>query len=309
MSTAKPLSCFLSFSAMSADMAGQLTNLLEDLDVEVFRPDVLVGEEIGREILTAIQAADFVCLILDAPSPTPNGAFEAGLAIGLGKPALALTSEGAVPFDLPERVQVVRVKNGDVFAARRDVARFVKHVRPQAIEDSQVDVHAEPGAWVKAELGRLHRLKSFGAREEELTSLVARAFERQGAEVLREEGGGDTRVDLLVWSDPLATELGGPVIVECKYYAGGSGSVLVNARHAFKQLAGYVRQSSAKIGLLVFDHDRPTDLSLGEYETPEALAFPVERLLTAIDAGRLADEIRRRRARATRLRTDRGDRG
>lgn len=309
MNGAKPLSCFVSFNAASADLAARLTDLLHELNVEVFRPDLFVGQEIGREILTAVEAADFVCLVLGAASPTPNAAFETGLAIGLGKPALALTTVSTVPFDLPERVQVVRVKDGDIDAARRDIARFVRHVRPRTDDESLAVPTAEGGAWARTELARLRQTKSFRAREVELTSLVARAFERHGAEVLREEEGADAKVDLLVWSDPLVAALGGPLIVECKYYPGGSGSVLVNARHAFKQLAGYVRQSSAKVGLLVFDHDRPTDLSIGEHETPEALAFSVDHLLAAMDADRLADEIGRRRSRAARLRTLRGDPG
>ena len=310
MSATKPLSCFVSFSAASADMATRLTDLLQDLGVEVFRPDVFVGQEIGREILAAIEAADFVCLVADAGSPTPNAAFETGLAIGLGKPALALTTAGTVPFDLPERVQVIRVKGGDVGAAKRDIARFVRHVHPGKSGEAGTASPAEPNAQARTELARLRQVKDFSGRVVELTGVVARAFEQQGAEVLREEDAGtDARVDLLVWSDRLVTELGGPLIVECKYYPGGSGSVLVNARHAFKQLAGYVQQSSAKLGLLVFDHDRPTELSLGEFETPEALAFSIDDLLTAIEADRLADEIRRRRTRAARLRTRRGDPG
>ena len=169
---------------------------------------------------------------------------------------------------------------------------------------------AKPEGRARTELARLRQVRDFGGRVVELTGVVARAFEEQGAEVLREEDAGTgVRVDLLVWSDPLVTELGGPLIVECKYYPGGSGSVLVNARHAFKQLAGYVQQSSAKLGLLVFDHDRPTELSFGEYETPEALAFSIDDFLIAIEADRLADEIRRRRTRAARLRTNRGDPG
>jgi hypothetical protein len=310
VSAEKPLSCFVSFSAASADMAARLADLLQSLGVEVFRPNLFVGQEIGREILAAIQAADFVCLVADAGFPTPNAAFETGLAIGLGKPALALTTASAVPFDLPERVQVVRVKGGNVDAARRDIARFVRHVRPREDGEGRATLPAKPEGQATTELARLRQMKDFSGRVVELTGVVARAFEQQGAEVLREEDARtDDKIDLLVWSDPLVTELGGPLIIECKYYPGGSGSVLVNARHAFMQLAGYVQQSSAKLGLLVFDHDRPTELSLGEFETPEALAFSIDDLLTAIDADRLPDEIRRRRTRAARLRTLRGDPG
>jgi hypothetical protein len=83
---------------------------------------------------------------------------------------------------------------------------------------------------------------------------------RDGSEVLADKRERDTSpVDLLVWSDVLVSELGGPLIVECKFYGGGTGSVLMNARQTLAGLAGYVGTSSAKLGLLIFDHNRPNN--------------------------------------------------
>ncbi len=311
MSAAQPLNCFVSFSAASSHQAAQLTELLQTMEVETYRADVLPGQEINREILMALRAADFVCLIVGEPSPSPNVAFEAGLAIGLGKPVLTLATGPNVPFDFADGVQIVRVPGDDLASAKRDIARFVRHVRPATNITVAPPIEAGALDWAGAELRQIRQTKAAREREGALADFVARVFEAQGSEVLREgqDEGSRARIDLLVWSDPLVAEFGGPLIVECKYYGGGSGSVLVNARYAFKQLEGYVEQSSATLGLLVFDHDRATDLSLTEQETPDALAFFVGDFLAAMVADKLGDEIRRRRARAARLRGPGGNPG
>lgn len=305
----RPLNCFVSFSAASSQYAAQVAELLQKLGVETYRADLLPGQEIRREIMMALRAADLVCLIVGEASPSPNMAFEAGLAMGLGKPVLALATGPTIPFDFADGVQLIRVPAGDITSAKRDIARFVRHVRPEAKAKPPATSPASSPDWVGAELARIRQSEGGQERERALVDFVARLFEGHGSEVLREDQASRARIDLLVWDDTLVTELGGPLIVECKYYGGGSGSVLVNARHAFKQLEAYVAQSSARLGLLVFDHDRPTDLSLREQETPDALAFFVGDLAVAVAEHSLGDEIRRRRARAARLRVVRGDPG
>lgn len=303
----RPLGCFVSFNASSSEDASRVTKLLQELGVDTYRPDLLVGKEIGREIMAAMQAADFICLIIGDISPSPNVTFEAGLAIGLGKPVLTITTVSNVPFDFATGVQSVRVKDGDIASVRKDIERFVRHVRPRPTRKQAVPAPLQKS--VQGEWDSLRKRPSIHEREAGLVDLVAGLFKQHGSEVLREgPGDGPGRVDLLVWNDPIVAELGGPLIVECKCYGGGSGSVLVNARHAFKQLISYVEQSSAKLGLLVFDHDRPTNISLVEQETPEALAFFVGDLIAAIETCDLPNEIRRRRTRAA-LRANRGDAG
>jgi len=309
MNPAQRLTCFISFSSESSEEADRLAELLQAMGVEIYRADLLPGREISREILTSLRTADFICLIVGGGSLSPNFAFEVGLAVGLSKPVLAFMTGAEFPFDLTGRVQILRVADGDFESAERDIARFVRHVRPGVGTAGRLPGPPPSLEWAGAELARIREDKDTARRETELINLVARVFENSGSEVLREGQEEDVRaqIDLLVWSDPLVADLGGPLIVECKYYGGGSGSVLLNARHAFRQLAGYVEQSNAKLGLLVFDHDRPSGLSLSELETPEALAFFIGDLVTAVAADELADEIRRRRARAARLRGIRGD--
>jgi hypothetical protein len=312
MTNGRALKCFLSYGTAEQGDADAVVAALQDLNVDTFTAhDILPGEAIAPTILGALRAADFICLVL-AKEPLPaNVAFEAGLAIGLGKPVLALSRQPSVPFYVGQGVQVIRLKSGDLSPALSDIRRFIRHIKPK-VETSPDQPLPDRTAVEKAraELVSARRSSSPGERGRALVDVVAHLFEQPGSELLQEEitAGGD-RPDFLLWSDPLVLELGGPLIVECKYYGGGSGSVLVNARDALQQLATYVERSSAGLGLLVFDHDRPTDLKLSGYDTPKALAFYIGDLIETVGDGKLTDEIWRRRARAARLTERRGDAG
>jgi hypothetical protein len=292
----------LSFDATLKREAERAAQVLQDLNVDTYESADLRGQDIAQAILAAVRAADFVCLVLAERAPSPNVGFEAGLAAGLGKPVLALTFGKTVPFQVTSGVQIIRFKDEDVSSALQDIRRFLRHVRPRRDEPQPTGTIDAQRIAVANTLERLRQANSPGEREAGLISAVADLFERQGSEVLREdEKAKEGRPDLLVWSDPLSTDLGGPVIIECKYYKGGSGSVLANARNELGQLANYVERSHAKLGLLVFDHDRPTDLKLTEQDTPKALAFYIGDLVAAVASGTLTDEIWRRQARASRI--------
>jgi hypothetical protein len=95
------------------------------------------------------------------------------------------------------------------------------------------------------------------------------------------------------------------MLIECKYYGGGSGSVLANAKHNVQQLEKYVRASEARVALLVYDHDRSTPPP-PSFETPQVLVFPVDQLIQALERGTLTDEILQQRRRASYARVSAG---
>jgi hypothetical protein len=312
MTNNRSLKCFLSYEAVQRSEVGRIVSVLQRLDVDTFAAhDLKSGQPISSAILSALRAADFVCVVLSDAAPSAHVAFEAGLAIGLGKPVLALARGAGVPFDIGQGVQVLRLKTGDLSSVLPDIRRFVRHLKPRL--DSSLPLNAPDRATVEtvaAELSQIRRAPSAEDRGRALVDVVTHLFEQPGLEVMREEANvNHERPDLFLWSDSLVAELGGPLIVECKYYSGGSGRVLANARHALQQLQEYVEGSSAGLGLLVFYHDRPTDLKLSLYESPRALAFYVGDLIEAVGSGKLSDELWRRRARAARRKELRGDAG
>jgi TIR domain len=311
MTNDRPLKCFLSYGPVQQAEVDAIVNLLQLLDVDIFTAhDIEPGQAFSSTILSALRAADFVCVILSDAPLSANIAFEAGLAIGLGKAVLALSQGTGVPFDIGHGVQVLRLKAGDPSSVAPDIRRFVRHVKPRPVPSPTVT--SSNHASVETAAAELNRLRTTNApgRERALVDVVAHLFNEPGLEVMREEPiPNGQRPDLLLWSDPLVAELGGPLIIECKYYRGGSGNVVANARHALRQLQSYIEHSSAGLGLLVFDHDRPRELKLSQYDSPKALAFFVGDLIDTVRAGKLTDEIWRRRARAARLKEPPGDAG
>ena len=84
---------------------------------------------------------------------------------------------------------------------------------------------------------------------ERLIEDVFQEAEAQVAEV--KSPGSDGGADLIVWQNDLAFATGGPMIVQYKYYGGGSGGVLVNAKESAKRLEKLVGGSDASLALLV----------------------------------------------------------
>lgn len=307
MSLTPPLRCLISHGSHQRSQAKALTLLLEQLGIETFETS---GIEPGRKIASAIEgvigSADFICLLVDQDTSTASMFFEAGLASGLGKPVLVLLENAELPFDPPRNILSVRYGPGQLQSVLPDIRRFVRRLHRSDPPPVQHGPDGESASRAAAELGRA-RGSGPAERSSAIVQVVIQLFKGPGVEVLVEPDAGTDRADLLLWSDQLVEELGGPVVIECKYYGGGSGSVLVNAKHTLDRIDKYVRESSASLALLVFDHDRPSDLRLTEYETPQALAFFIEDLIALVEAGKFVDELWRRRARAIRQQELRGD--
>ncbi|WP_196812929.1 hypothetical protein [Cupriavidus sp. WS] len=299
MSEPRPLKCFISYSAESAADAAELFAMLQELGVDAF---VSAGEvaNIPPQIGTigTVSAADCVAAVLTG-GPSPWVWFELGLAIGLGKPVMFLERQANTFKDVLAGARIVRIKTDDVRASLPDVRRFLRHVRPKG-EISVPKEDANRAALKEAASAVSDRHNVTSGRELYLVDALASLFRVADFEVLTEpKTEADERPDLIVWNDDLVAEFGGPMIVECKYYRGSTGSVFHNAQHSLKQLAGYVENSSAALGLLVFDHDRPTRFEVENYSTPNAFAVSVDGLVNTITEGTLADDLWRWRARAT----------
>ena len=131
--------------------------------------------------------------------------------MGLGKPILALVMGASIPFDITKGVQIVRMAGGDVASVRREIERFVRHVRPVSRTPNESNRALRSVLWAEAELDRIQQTSAAPEREARLVDLVAQLFKQQGSEILREKQEGDhNRFDLLVWSDVLGLSWAGP---------------------------------------------------------------------------------------------------
>lgn len=263
-------------------------------------------DAISAELLTYIAAADFVVAIWTA-LPSPNVAFELGVAHALGKPALVLVMgrTESIPlgmFDL-RGVNIVRVPNARRLASiGPDIDRFLRHAKapPPIVPEAPAGVSSGDLSWARERLSLIRAMK--GARRGiGLEDLVADVLRQAGAEVVNTSEGSDlatkSNADLIVWLNDVAYEIGGPILVECKTYGGSSGAVIKNVEYTVRRLEKLVDATEVSLALVVFDHDRPhTPPSI--FETPRVLAFAIETLIDKLEQGTLAKEmsVRRRRA-------------
>jgi Holliday junction resolvase len=214
----------------------------------------------------------------------------------LRKPIILFTTNYDRMLGALRGVYVVRANIEDLPSAVTEIDRFLRHAKTlPPIDETASNRRQKPNlAGVKEELTAL-RQESSPDRGIRFERLVGEIFQRAGAEVVREDR---SQKDLVVWLDDIAHEIGGPMIIECKYYGGGSGSVLMNTKHTVHQLEKYIKASEARIALLVYDHDR-TILPPSTFETPHVLVFSVDQLIQALERGTLADVILQHRRRAS----------
>jgi hypothetical protein len=264
---------------------------------------------IGAELLKYLAEADFVVAIWTRMA-SPNVAFELGVAHALGKPALVLALGDETP-DLPgivdlRGVNLVRVPDPRrLIDAAPEIDRFLRHAQaPPPIRPVPADPASseQPGdmSWARERLVTIRTMK--GARRGfAFEELVAEVFRRAGAEVAStndETGAVSERdADLVVWLNDIVFDVGGPILVECKTYGGGSGSVTKNVEFTMRRMEKLIDASGAGLAFVVFDHDRPrTPPTI--FETPQVLAFAAETLIEKLEHGSLATDVATRRRRA-----------
>ena len=289
--------CFLSGSA-GPDTAA-VARLLMGRGLDVMQPPAArPGGGLDQTLLDMISAADFLVGILGSDSPTLT-LFEIGVAAGMSKPVVLLKGRDAVvPSGLRADLTLALPEAERVQDLGRDLDRFLAH---SGAPRSQVGVHSAESSdlgWAKAELANLRTLgvshRGFGFER-----LVQRLFVRSGSDAeLATEGEPDIGVDLVVWQNDLAFAVGGPLLVECKIFRGGSGSVLKNAEATARRLQSLLATTDAGLALLVFDHDRPHTPST-TFRTPDVVAIFIEDLIAALENQSFAQEILKRRRRYT----------
>ena len=288
--------CFVSGPAGSATAA--IAGMLAARGVATLSANsIALGSSISDEILRSIAAADFVVVLL-TDQGAQNAIFELGVARGMNKPALVVTSGRVLPSDLQGIVYRSLPSLDRIGEVAVDIDRFLRNAKPPP--SLSADAPPVPGTdlgWAREELRALrhsddpHRFQNF-------EGLVGRIFEAAGADVqATRDSQVDRGVDFVIWLNDIAYALGGPILVECKLLLGGSGSVIKNAEAYVGRLRRSLENSDASLALLVFDHHRPTAPPT-TFATPNVIAIAAEKVIEGLEAGTFEQEIIRRRRRA-----------
>jgi hypothetical protein len=255
------------------------------------RSDDIAPGPLTGELLRHLEAVDFMC----ASANDATGAhvlFELGAAYMLGKPIILFTTTYDRLFGGLRGIYVVKATIDDLPTVSAEIDRFLQHAKPLGPTNEAAEPRQRPNlSWAREELTALRRDEPAdrGLRFERLLSEI---FRRTGGEVVQEARfGSDQTADLIVWLDDVAAEVGGPIIVECKYSLQGSGDSLMNA---VKQVEKYIDASSAAFGLVVYDHSRPVPRPPWP-DTPRVLTFRIDELIQALENGSLAEQVVQRR--------------
>ena len=292
--------CYVSGDDLSA--IAKLTDMARARGLETASAaDVSGGPSLTREIINVIDSVDFVMFVITDTSRS-GVAYELGLAQGRDKPAFVVFV-GRQSLDLDDAYMVLVEDVAGIAGIVDDFDRFVRN--PKRPDRSTLSTEPAPiGSldWARVELRSLRELEA-PERYRRFEQFCAKLLRLVGAEVTEVGDDRDFGADLVVWFNEIAFELGGPTLVECKFYGGGSGSVIKNSEATIRRIAKAIDRSDAKLALLVYDHDRsapPPSL----YETPSVLAFAVEDIIRAAEQGTLESEILKRRERARFVRSE-----
>jgi hypothetical protein len=287
--------CFISAQAGAATKA--LAEAFASRGIECFRPDdIAPRSELTPELLHHLEAADFVGALLNDAGAAPNVMFELGAAYNLRKPIILFTTTYDRLLSGLRGIYVVRATIDEIASVSADIDRFLHHAGAGALVDQEGNQQKQRPSlsWTRDELADL-RSTPGGDRGRRFERLVGEVFRRSGGEVV--QAPSDEGADLIVWLDDVAYEVGGPMIVQCKYYGGGSGSIRANAKHTADRLEAYLDASDAKVAFIVYDHDRRT--TPPPMETPRVLVFSIDELIKVLEGGAFAEEVLRRRRRAS----------
>jgi hypothetical protein len=210
------LTCFLVKSG-SDDFANLVRDLLATKNVDCISISNLT--EIGSSLaslLSIMKQCSFVCAILPDSPPSTNIIFEAGLAVGLGKPVLVF-ERGVVdlPSDL-KSVSVARVDNSSVEVIEPIIASFlrtlpVRSLRKREQKRLRTSNPLNSGDNALPDFASLLPPSS----EREMEDIVADSFESRGFSVTRSPRR-DFGADMSIWSSAIKKRFGNPILVEVK---------------------------------------------------------------------------------------------
>ncbi|MEN7537300.1 restriction endonuclease [Aurantiacibacter flavus] len=286
--------CFVSGNDPAT--TARLVEMVRALGIEAASTDqIRVGQTITQEVVRLITDADFIAVVITDRAQA-FVAYELGLAQGLGKPAFVVFVGGQA-LDLASAYMVSIADDREIESVADDLERFVRHAKRPGTPPSRGEpAPAQPLDWARDRLKAL-RAENGPDRYRDFEVLCAEIFRAADAEVALVGDDRTVGADLVVWLNDIAFELGGPTLVECKFYGGGVGSVIKNSEATVRSIEAVMDRSDAKLALLVYDHDRlkaPPSL----HETPRVLSLAIEDVIQAVEHGNLDKMILKRRERA-----------
>lgn len=241
------LTCFI--AAEQGSEKSQLRRHLEERSVTCFSLDwISTSKMIGANVQSLIKRSDFVAGILSA-TPSPNLAFELGLAQGLGKPLLLFAHEpSTIPSDLASiNFLPVSILESQQWSGYVDA--FLKTVLPSKSGFRRATVRPQVEStrrWREIRTDYDQLLQSRGRSfEADFEKLVERAFKWAGFSLSRSPSP-DFGADFALTTPKLAGVFSLPILVEVK-----NNSRASLAQEAINRLSMLIQNGHGGAGLVV----------------------------------------------------------
>ena len=236
-----------------------------------------LGASIMQSLQQAIDTADFVLVVLGTAESRQNVLFEAGMAVGRGKPVVVIADPGEAPPPDLAGLLTIRARPDDLpaisFALDQAQGRWAR-----TSQFTPATGHAL-GPRVDQLLGQLSTTASL--TEQAALDLLTQALEDSGV-VAVQSPEGDRRFDIGVWSDDLDAIAANPLLIELKRRL---------LPHAVEQVLPYLRLSPrARVALLV--SLEPAAPSLLKDIPYPVLAISLRELLESMRTASFAEVVR-----------------
>jgi hypothetical protein len=278
------MSRLISTCYISAPAGANLQVLRECLDARGIRvlvpEDLELGSDWASEIKRNIQRADLVIGVLSRARQSQWVLFELGQAWAAGRQIILISPPGTSAPTL-RRFLVLRTKLTNRSAIEFGIDQLLaspdKSPAPLDLKKPQTESLGPSSDQYLDELAAISNSRDY----RQLESLISRALDDSGVEVISESEGSrgraDRGIDFAIWSDALQPFVGNPLLVQVKFSL-KSGA---DARAVTKRFAESISAVGGRWGLLVYLEGPEPYLGLGS-QYPTVLAISVRDLLTRL---------------------------
>ena len=297
MAGSKEKTCFIS-APFGFDASGLEQALAERNIVSTRLDDLAPGENLVTSAQRVIRQADFVCIVMPGGYRQNNQIFEAGLALGKGRPVLILAApEVDIPFELGQLTYVrTSFSNKQGLGEILDASLpglFTRTPRrrkfPVPVLKSLSQEEAEEA---------LRSLRNPAAMSEtRLKQIVAELFRKVGIltspSPARRDGRGP---DLAIWIDETHSIFGNPIFVEVQV------GRLTQARidDAYHDLSQHLIRRNMHLGIIVYWDLEGRRFKVAATGLPLVVCFSIEELVDSLRLGTFPRDLIAMRNRAVR---------
>jgi hypothetical protein len=274
---------------VSAPADTDLGPLLGALERRGAQPYVLsdvaaLGANLLQSVQQAIASADHVLIVLGDAEGSLNSAFEAGMAVGLGKPLVVVAApQVVIPADLSSAL-TVRARPDDLdainFALDQAKGRTAAPTGLASATGHPLGNRADP---LLDRAIRILALSEPAAIEREAIEILVQALEDSGT-VPVQSPRLDQAFDVGVWSEDLDAIAANPLLIELKQTLSESGvRQALTALHAIP---------NARVALIVYLDPTSTDVAVVQRVRFPVLAIALQDLIGRMRNASFAEVVR-----------------